>query len=105
MGSLLSVLSPSFRLYKDNERHLQIYPNKVSLPTYFEFFFLILIFFSLQESDNLWWDSFVTEFFEDDATMTLQFCLEDGPKRYSESFYFFFFLFPLKIKINLTYDL
>ncbi|XP_018901505.1 LIM domain-binding protein 2 isoform X2 [Bemisia tabaci] len=35
------------------------------------------------ESDNLWWDSFVTEFFEDDATLTLAFCLEDGPKRYS----------------------
>lgn len=38
----------------------------------------------LQESDNLWWDAFATEFFEDDATLTLTFCLEDGPKRYSE---------------------
>jgi LIM domain-binding protein 1 len=38
-----------------------------------------------QESDNLWWDAFATEFFEDDATLTLTFCLEDGPKRYSES--------------------
>jgi len=37
------------------------------------------------ESDNLWWDAFATEFFEDDATLTLTFCLEDGPKRYSES--------------------
>ena len=36
-----------------------------------------------QESDNLWWDAFATEFFEDDATLTLTFCLEDGPKRYS----------------------
>jgi hypothetical protein len=36
------------------------------------------------ESDNLWWDAFATEFFEDDAQMTLTFCLEDGPKRYSE---------------------
>ena len=42
---------------------------------------MILIF---QESDNLWWDSFTTEFFEDDATLTLTFCLEDGPKRYSK---------------------
>ena len=33
--------------------------------------------------DNQWWDAFVTEFFEDDATLTLAFCLEDGPKRYS----------------------
>ncbi|KAJ4430284.1 hypothetical protein ANN_22496 [Periplaneta americana] len=37
----------------------------------------------LQESDNLWWDAFATEFFEDDATLTLTFCLEDGPKRYT----------------------
>ena len=36
-----------------------------------------------QESDNLWWDSFTTEFFEDDASLTLSFYLEDGPKRYS----------------------
>ncbi|XP_011298882.1 LIM domain-binding protein 2 isoform X4 [Fopius arisanus] len=36
-----------------------------------------------EESDNLWWDSFATEFFEDDATLTLAFCLEDGPKRYT----------------------
>ncbi|XP_048584666.1 LIM domain-binding protein 2 isoform X4 [Nematostella vectensis] len=36
-----------------------------------------------EESDNLWWDSFVTEFFEEDATLTLNFCLEDGPKRYT----------------------
>ncbi|ELU13845.1 hypothetical protein CAPTEDRAFT_222123 [Capitella teleta] len=36
-----------------------------------------------EESDNLWWDAFTTEFFEDDATMTLSFCLEDGPKRYT----------------------
>lgn len=38
-----------------------------------------------QESDNLWWDAFATEFFEDDATLTLTFCLEDGPKRYSNA--------------------
>ncbi|GBP03885.1 LIM domain-binding protein 2 [Eumeta japonica] len=36
-----------------------------------------------QDSDNLWWDAFATEFFEDDATLTLTFCLEDGPKRYT----------------------
>uniref|UniRef100_A0A8B9U7C7 LIM domain binding 2 n=1 Tax=Anas zonorhyncha TaxID=75864 RepID=A0A8B9U7C7_9AVES len=36
-----------------------------------------------EDSDNLWWDAFATEFFEDDATLTLSFCLEDGPKRYS----------------------
>ncbi|XP_026478381.1 LIM domain-binding protein 2 [Ctenocephalides felis] len=36
-----------------------------------------------EESDNLWWDSFATEFFEDDASLTLTFCLEDGHKRYT----------------------
>ncbi|XP_021939192.1 LIM domain-binding protein 2 isoform X3 [Zootermopsis nevadensis] len=36
-----------------------------------------------EESDNLWWDAFATEFFEDEATLTLTFCLEDGPKRYT----------------------
>ena len=39
----------------------------------------------LQDTDNLWWDSFATDFFEDDATLTLTFGLEDGPKRYSMS--------------------
>ncbi|KAF4104958.1 hypothetical protein G5714_014289 [Onychostoma macrolepis] len=36
-----------------------------------------------EESDSLWWDAFATEFFEEDATMTIAFCLEDGPKRYT----------------------
>ena len=36
------------------------------------------------ESDNLWWDAFATEFFEDDASITLTFVLEDGPKRHSK---------------------
>lgn len=39
---------------------------------------------SRQECDNLWWDAFTTEFFEDDAMLTITFCLEDGPKRYSK---------------------
>lgn len=38
----------------------------------------------VQDCDNLWWDAFTTEFFEDDAMLTITFCLEDGPKRYSE---------------------
>lgn len=40
--------------------------------------------FLLQECDNLWWDAFTTEFFEDDAMLTITFCLEDGLKRYSK---------------------
>lgn len=38
-----------------------------------------------QDADNVWWDAFATEFFDDDATLTLSFCLEDGPKRYCMS--------------------
>ncbi|XP_067879181.1 LIM domain-binding protein 1-like isoform X1 [Heterodontus francisci] len=36
-----------------------------------------------EECDNLWWDTFTTEFFEDDAVLTVACCLEDGPKRYT----------------------
>ncbi|XP_041065488.1 LIM domain-binding protein 1-like isoform X5 [Carcharodon carcharias] len=36
-----------------------------------------------EECDNLWWDAFTTEFFEDDAVLTVACCLEDGPKRYT----------------------
>jgi len=43
-----------------------------------------------KESDNLWWDAFATEFFEDDAMLTLSFSMEDGPKRYSELNLLFF---------------
>ena len=43
-----------------------------------------LLFYS-QDCDNLWWDAFTTEFFEDDAMLTITFCLEDGPKRYSKN--------------------
>lgn len=37
----------------------------------------------IEDADNVWWDAFASEFFDDDATLTLSFCLEDGPKRYS----------------------
>lgn len=36
-----------------------------------------------EDSDNLWWDAFANEFFDDEAQVTLTFCLEDGPKRYT----------------------
>ncbi|KAI2803486.1 LIM domain-binding protein 2, partial [Blomia tropicalis] len=52
---------PEFRIFEMNKRLLQ----------------------RSDESDNLWWDAFSTEFFEDDATLTVTFCLEDGPKRYT----------------------
>lgn len=49
--------------------------------------FCSVFVYVFQESDNLWWDAFATEFFEDEATLTLTFCLEDGPKRYSKYFF------------------
>jgi len=42
-----------------------------------------------QECDSQWWDSFANEFFEDDATLTISVCLEDGPKRFSMKLFFF----------------
>ena len=36
------------------------------------------------ECDVLWWDSFVSEFFEDNATLTVHVPLDDGLKRFSE---------------------
>lgn len=62
-GSYLN--QPDYRIYELNKR-LQQRTEVVAM-----------------ESDNLWWDAFATEFFEDDATLTLTFCLEDGPKRYT----------------------
>lgn len=38
----------------------------------------------LHQADILWWNAFTSEFFEDDATMTINFCLEDGRKTFSE---------------------
>lgn len=32
----------------------------------------------------MWWESFATDFFEDDATLTLAFLTEEGPKSYSK---------------------
>ncbi|CAH8563782.1 unnamed protein product [Schistosoma bovis] len=35
------------------------------------------------DCDSLWWESFATDFFEDDATLTLAFLTEEGPKSYT----------------------
>jgi hypothetical protein len=59
----MPIPQPDYRIYEMNKRLQQ----------------------RTEESDNLWWDAFATEFFEDDAQLTLTFCLEDGPKRYSQS--------------------
>lgn len=60
------------------------YHGPIEVNNFYAYLFCVLFFFYfIQECDNLWWDSFATEFFEDDASLTLAFCLEDGPKRYS----------------------
>ncbi|KAF6777474.1 hypothetical protein AHF37_03071 [Paragonimus kellicotti] len=38
---------------------------------------------SIQDCDSVWWEAFATDFFEDDATLTVGFLTEDGPKRYT----------------------
>lgn len=48
---------------------------------------IVMVLLSFQDCDNLWWDAFTTEFFEDDAMLTITFCLEDGPKRYSKTLF------------------
>ncbi|CAF1402316.1 unnamed protein product [Adineta steineri] len=58
--SLPPPSSPEYRIYDLNKRLLM----------------------RTEESDNHWWDSFVNEFFEEDATITISICLEDGPKRF-----------------------
>lgn len=56
----MPILQPDYKIFEMNKRLQQ----------------------RTDESDNLWWDAFATEFFEDEASLTLTFCLEDGPKRY-----------------------
>ncbi|XP_062502477.1 LIM domain-binding protein 2-like isoform X2 [Corticium candelabrum] len=51
---------PEFRLFELN-KHLQQRP---------------------EDADNTWWDSFASEFFEEDAEMHVQICVEDVPKDY-----------------------
>lgn len=36
------------------------------------------------KADSLWWNTFTSDFFEEDASMTLNVCLDDGPKTYSK---------------------
>ena len=52
--------------------------------------------FVFQECDNIWWDNLISEFFEDDAVLTIQFLLDDVPKKYCK--YFEICLFQLKVK-------
>ena len=87
------MASPEFRIFEINKRlqqrtEVSLAPDACDCMCVFlrsQSHILYSLSVLLQESDNLWWDSFATEFFEDDATLTLTFCLEDGPKRYSKS--------------------
>jgi hypothetical protein len=58
--SLPPPTSPEYRLYDLNKR--------LSMRT--------------EECDHLWWDGFVNEFFEEDATLTISMHLDDGLKRF-----------------------
>lgn len=58
----MPMLQPDYKIFEMNKRLLQ----------------------RTEDSDNLWWDAFANEFFDDEAQLTLTFCLEDGPKRYSK---------------------
>lgn len=37
----------------------------------------------MDDCDSAWWEAFTTDFFEDDAALTVGFPTEDGPKRYT----------------------
>ena len=69
----MPMLQPDYKIFEMNKRLLQ----------------------RTEDSDNLWWDAFANEFFDDEATLTLTFCLEDGPKRYSKQPRIEIFIFPL----------
>ncbi|XP_025067223.1 LIM domain-binding protein 2 isoform X10 [Alligator sinensis] len=68
------MVQPEYRIYEMNKR-LQSRTETADVH--------LSLNLAKHDSDNLWWDAFATEFFEDDATLTLSFCLEDGPKRYT----------------------
>ncbi|VDK32242.1 unnamed protein product [Taenia asiatica] len=38
---------------------------------------------AMGESDSQWWEAFATDFFDDDATITITVRLEDGPKHFN----------------------
>lgn len=77
---------PDYRIYELNKRLQQRTDVSVRYSTNSstKIKLCLSVCLSIQESDNCWWDSFANEFFEDDAQLTLTFCLEDGPKRYSK---------------------
>ncbi|XP_010366871.1 LIM domain-binding protein 2 isoform X11 [Rhinopithecus roxellana] len=76
------MVQPEYRIYEMNKR-LQSRTEKYILEEVCFDLSLLFKVTKIEDSDNLWWDAFATEFFEDDATLTLSFCLEDGPKRYT----------------------
>ncbi|XP_040584023.1 uncharacterized protein [Lepeophtheirus salmonis] len=81
MGPHMGAPPPHFMDRMDPNRHMAMPPQ----PDYRIHEMNKRLQQRTDDSDNLWWDAFTTEFFEEDATFTLTFCLEDGPKRYTIS--------------------
>ena len=80
-----NLLQPDYKIFEMNKRLQQRTDDSDNL--WFASLFLIVIIIVLNISMiemMIRWDAFANEFFEDEAQLTLTFCLEDGPKRYSE---------------------
>ena len=77
-------LQPDYKIFEMNKRLQQRTDDSDNL--WFDFLFVIIIVVIIIHTtiQMIRWDAFANEFFEDEAQLTLTFCLEDGPKRYSE---------------------
>ena len=78
-------LQPDYKIFEMNKRLQQRTDDSDNL--WFAFLFVITIVGVIIIRviiQMIRWDAFANEFFEDEAQLTLTFCLEDGPKRYSE---------------------
>ena len=78
-------MQPDYKIFEMNKRLQQRTDDSDNL--WFASLFLIVIIIVINISMiemMIRWDAFANEFFEDEAQLTLTFCLEDGPKRYSE---------------------
>ena len=78
-------MQPDYKIFEMNKRLQQRTDDSDNL--WFAFLFVIIIVVIITRTKIqmiIRWDAFANEFFEDEAQLTLTFCLEDGPKRYSE---------------------
>ena len=84
-----NLLQPDYKIFEMNKRLQQRTDDSDNL--WFASLFVIgiiivviIIVINISMTQMTRWDAFANEFFEDEAQLTLTFCLEDGPKRYSE---------------------